>query len=71
MSQHYSNPKRARPMPRKRRSFTIVNRGIVEWLEPTIGLYPYHVSIRTFTGNQYLGVCATLSEAKRVIKDNT
>jgi hypothetical protein len=56
---------------RKRRSFTIANRGIVEWHEPTAGPYPYHVTIRTFAGVQYLGAVATLREGKRAILENT
>jgi hypothetical protein len=46
--------------------------GIIETsrlLPPTP--YPYHVTINTVQGPQYLGVCATIAEAKRAIRDNT
>ena len=45
--------------------------GIIEWREPTMGTYPYHVTISTISGPQYLGVCATLAEARRAVRDNT
>ena len=45
--------------------------GVVEWHEPTIGVHPFHVTIRTHAGPQYLGVTATLTEARRAVRDNT
>ena len=45
--------------------------GLIEWHEPTIGPYPYHVTIRTLQGAQYLGACSTLTDARRAVRDNT
>ncbi len=45
--------------------------GLIEWHEPTIGSYPYHVTIQTPQGPQYLGVVSTLTAARRVVRDNT
>lgn len=46
--------------------------GIIEKsrLQPET-LYPYHVTISTVQGPQYLGVCATIKDAERAIRDNT
>ena len=64
------------PQPPRQRRLETVRQGtyplgIIEWREPTIGPYPYHVVINTLSGPQYLGVCATLPDARRAIRDNT
>ena len=56
---------------RRRRAEHHKGHGLIEWFVPLEGLYPYHVTILTFAGPQYLGVCATLREARQAIRDNT